>query len=291
MDDATANELLGQIKQARTELPPAPGWLSHIPGAGTVSSWFSGSRPSPEAAAFKAKLHQNLTHDAVKDLLRLSALGLGAGAAIRGAVGLEDLLGGRNQARAPRVVEMPVPYPAEEEKAAFASMDNPDATSKAGLPWYTAGMLLGVPLSVYGGWKGVDSFLSSQKAKETEDDLERAKQDYQDALLSSYKKATDEALDQAFDSHEKSAGAVETTQWLLSQPGKLFPNASGAAKGLAAAYTLTTLPLGYQLVNQVMKSRSQETLLRKAMEERARRQAMSQPPELYAVPTPIEEEV
>jgi hypothetical protein len=44
------------------------------------------------------------------------------------------------------------------------------------------------------------------------------------------------------------------------------------------------------IVNNAMKKNSQRAVLQKALAERARRQALSQPPEIYAVPKPQEEE-
>jgi hypothetical protein len=58
---------------------------------------------------------------------------------------------------------------------------------------------------------------------------------------------------------------------------------------MLAAWTLATLPLGYSIVNSSMRKNSKRALLQKAMQTRARRQAVSQPPALYAVPVPKDE--
>jgi heme exporter protein D len=155
-------------------------------------------------------------------------------------------------------------------------------------------MLLGVPLATYGGWTAIDKLLENQRAKQTEEELDAAKQKYQAALMGTYKKAIDTRLDQLFAHYEKQASVkdllLNPLNWLANAPSEYFPNATGAAKGVGAAYALATAPLGYHIVNKAMKKRNKESLLREAMQERARRQALTQPPEIYAIPTPTQED-
>jgi len=172
--------------------------------------------------------------------------------------------------------------------------DNPKATSPYGLNGYIPAILLGTPLAAYGGWKGVDAIMDKQRRKKTESDLDTAKQRYQHALLGSYKQSSDEAssdeiLDNIFDEHyDKQAGVV----WDKAKDTftDAFPNFEGMSTGLAATYAIPAALGGYLATDSFMKKRSKRTLLEKAMKERARRQARMQPAELYAIPTPKEEE-
>jgi hypothetical protein len=148
-------------------------------------------------------------------------------------------------------------------------------------------MLLGAPLAAYGGWKGVDAILNTQRRKEKEKELEQVKQDYEKALLGSYKKATDASLDTAFSELEKAASPLN---WAKDKLNQMFPNLEGASQGALLTTGLVSAPLGYMIVNNAMKKNSQRAVLEKALAERARRQALSQPPEIYAVPKPQEEE-
>ena len=98
------------------------------------------------------------------------------------------------------------------------------------------------------------------------------------------------------DDIQKSANLVsDTLGKVLNVPKNLFqtafPNATGVGKGSALAYSLLAAPAGYIAVNNATKGHSEKALLRKAMQERERLQAASQPPEIYATPDPrIEEE-
>jgi len=210
----------------------------------------------------------------------------GLGAAVRGYSGLTNLSDSKRRKKTQRTVEMPVAYP---EKQALFGNDNSKATSQIGLDYFAPAMLLGAPLAAYGGWKGVDAILNKQREKEVDSDLDRAKAEYEKALLGSYKKGTDEALDTAFNLYKQAdpEQSKSTLAWLAD---KISPNLTGAGLGLGLAYTAATAPLGYHLVNKAMQRNSKQSLLRKAMEERARRQAKIQPPEIYAVPTPVESE-
>ena len=113
-------------------------------------------------------------------------------------------------------------------------------------------MLLGTPLAAYGGWKAVDAVLDKQRRAKSEDNLDEAKKDYEEALLASYKKSasTDEMLDEVFDNYKEAS----TLSDIL-----------GTGKGLALTYALATGPLGYMMVNSQMKKNSKRKILEKAM--------------------------
>ena len=276
MDAATAQALLTRIHQTKqaSQFQGLAGMLPNINlGAGA------------EAPDLQIAQNQRLQADAKKDIVRNLVMALGGGAALRGAVGLHSMVTEPSRIRpTQRVVEMPVAYPADEEEKRSRDAN---ATSPLGLSYYIPGMLLGGAVAGYGGWKGVDALLDRQRRKQTDDELDSAKQAYEQALLGAYKKATDSALDQVFDGYVKSAGFGKLIDDVVSS---VAPNAPGIAKGLGATYGLATAPLGFMMVHNMLKKNSKRALLQKAMQERARRQALAQPPEIYAVPRPQEEE-
>ena len=262
MDAATAKELLAEIKQADFS-----GLACYIPGS-------IGSSPTGEAV--QKYYNQKLQGDAVKTILKALGIGAGVGAAVRGVSGLQDYLSNSKPAKSPRIVELPVPYPKEQEEK---QADNQSATNRYGLNYFMPSLLLGTPLAAYGGWKAVDSVLNAHRKAKVEQDLEEAKKNYEAALIGAYKKATENALENAFESLEKSAFSLDKT----------FPNLSGAAQGAALTYIPAGLVGGYAIVDHMMRKGSKREILRKAIEERARRHAAYQPAELYAVPFQQEE--
>lgn len=291
MDANDAKNLLGEIKKAESE-----GWgLGSLLGSATTGikgayNSLTQSKPVVDPAKLHSQIQQThntkLQEDATKTILKTMLLAGGLGAAVRGYSGLTNLPESKKRKKPQRTIEMPVAYP---EKQALFGNDNSKATSMIGLDYFAPAMLLGAPLAAYGGWKGVDAIMNKQREKEVDSDLERAKAEYEKALLGSYKKGTDEALDVAFDLY-KQANPEESKSMLTWLADKISPNLTGAGLGLGLAYTAATAPLGYHLVNKAMQRNSKQALLRKAMEERARRQAKIQPPEIYAVPTPVEPE-
>ena len=230
------------------------------------------------------------------DILKAVLLAGGAGAAMRGFSGLSRMFSGDQTPVPSRTVEMPVMYPRDEEEEEEKTANNADADSKFGLNYYIPGMLLGAPLAAYGGWKGVDAILDKQRRKKTDADLDEAKQEYQQSLLGAYKTGSDVAdslapLDAVFDEHyDKQASDPEQPGFFANLMRNYAPNLPGAATGLMAAYAIPAGIGGYAAVDSIMKKRSKRALLEKAMKERARRQAAKQPAELYAVPTPQEDD-
>ena len=179
--------------------------------------------------------------------------------------------------------------PKKEEKEASDSTNTSSwfsgATAPVGLPYTIPSALLGFPLAFYGGWKGVDALMDKQRRAQTESELDEAKRDYESALLGSYKTASDNDGDVSANLDKAFSGLQEK-----AEKAAFFENAPGSMAGLAAAYTLGTLPLGYYVVDRQMKKNSRKAILDKALRERARRAAMTQPPELYAIPAPISSE-
>lgn len=259
MNKTSAKKLLKQIQAEKSAAMPANSPINAI------------------GENLRTQVNQQMQEDAIKKILSIMAFSAGAGAAIRGASGLFE--SSKNSKKGPRVIEMPVAYP--KEKIAIDS--NSKATSPYGLDYFLPSLVVGAPLAAYGGWKGIDLLLNRAKEQESKAKLEAAKKKYEEALLGSYKKATDNCLDQAFSGYIQKA-ALDPVGSISNSFNSAFPNASGLSKGLALTWLLSSVPAGYYLVNKVMKKNSKRSILEEAVEERARRQALAQPPEIYAIP-------
>jgi hypothetical protein len=268
-------------------------------------------RADPTADAFSGVVRNmesaQLNSDAFKDIKHLFLASLGAGLAGRGAVGLFNTFG-RNQPKKPRSgpATFTLPYPAEPKVANwldsvsnFAKGDS--ATSKSGIPWYTPAML-GAGMAGAGlGWKGLDVVLEKQRNAEREKQLNQARQQFHDALMSQYSKPVSthpdllskigadvpimekvgEALDAVW---QKFEALLDTT---LSKEAFDFGNAAGAAAGGYGAYAgLSGLMAGAFIYDKI-KKRSRGAILDKAMQRRRRREFMQRPTELTATPEPM----
>jgi len=287
MNVIDAKALLGRIrmyKQAEDPVVPKPAplamsgpfdWL----GRAAVSAW-EGEAPSQLVQDVRKAEQDKLQATALKEIATVLVGAAGLGAAARGvhhAFGPEPISLDKSPTRS--AVEMPLVYQPERAKkrrtkVAWPFDDESSATSSHGLTPYIPSMILGAPLAAYGGWKGVDALLARHEDEEGEDELTKVKRKYEKALLGMYKKATEQALEQAFQAYTKQAFDV----WPWSG------NTPGIVKGTALAYSLATAPLGYLVVNELMQKNSKRKLLEKALQERARRQALLQPEPLYAIP-------
>lgn len=315
MDEKSAQELLVAVREQGEK--QAEGWRDTISGyAGAAGkaigdlgqavsspSWLSGLDPGQQQqiAQLRAAAPRELARKRQKNVVNALMLALGGGAALRGGLGLSRMMSDTKPV-ASRTVDMPLAYPVEEEEeedekraeyAAHTPLDavydavgmgpaaDPQHTEVSGVTGYYPSLLLGTPLAAYAGWKGIDALLNSQRKAKTKDKLDKAKERYEQAVRESYKTASADPLDQAFDSLEKAANGGS-----MFNPSTWFPNLSGQAKGLLATYALLSGPAAYMYVDDKMKKTSKKSILEKAMKERARRQARAQPAELYAIPHP-----
>lgn len=274
MDEQVAKQLLSKVRE--TEKTADIDW-------GKVQA---------DASSQSAK---NRTTQIIQGLLLAGATGAG----LRGMVGL-NRMAKEVTPRPNKTVDMEVPFPVvkkeEEEKLAesavvdrffdnlnFGPKSEPRATHNTGVPWYIPAMMLGLPAAGVAGWKGMDAVFDKQRKNRSQRKLDKAKEEYEEELLGSYKQGSDSAvdkLDKAFESFEKAA--------YLEIPGT--ENMSGQLKGLLATYALLSGPAAYMYVNDKMKKNSQKSILEKAVKERSRRAAQKQPLELYAKPKPVEVE-
>ena len=272
MDEQTAKSLLSKIRSTEKQAQTSSGLMS----------------PNQIKNVAASKRSKNRTSQVLQALMMAGS----AGMALRGGLGLSRMFS--EPAAVPsKTVDMDVLIPDnEEEKSAEELLDrafnyvgmgkkqHPNATHNIGVPGYLPSLLLGTPLAFAGGWKGMDMLFNSQRKARNKRKVDKAKKDYEAAVLESYKQGSDNALptdklDVAFDRLEKTA---------------FGENVPGALKGLYATYAALAGPAAFMFVNDKMKKTSNRAIIEKAMKERARRAAQQQPLELYAKPKTIEEE-
>jgi hypothetical protein len=232
-------------------------------------------------------------HKAMRDVGYIGLAALGAGAAVRGAKGLAGLLKRRLNPPSPTypsavVTEVPIPVAAArgagavggEDDEKLASITNPTA-----FPWYGPAVVAATGLGAYGGWKGVDSVLESQRRGEKDNEMSEAKKDFETALLSSYRRPhvvksasagaeLGDALDQLFDRVAEKRG--------------LDNFMGGLASKYLGYYALPTAAIAGKLVYDRANKSSRESILNRAMRQRVQRESMSHPSPLYAIPKPVE---
>lgn len=290
MDEQAAKQLLkkvrGQEKQA-------------VGGAGIGGPSIGGPNPySPSSSLMSPDRIKNIAagkqaKNRTSQILQAILMAGGAGLALRSGLGLSRMFS-ESQAVPSKTVDMDVLIPGEEEKRSedliekafnavgMGKKQHPNSTSNIGVPGYLPSLLLGTPLAFAGGWKGMDMLFNKSRKARNKRKTEKAKEDYDAAVLESYKQGSDNALpteklDVAFNQLEKAA---------------IFgsENVPGALKGLFATYAALSGPAAYMFVNDRMKKNSTKSIIEKAMKERARRHSQQQPLELYAKPRTVEEE-
>lgn len=252
---------------------------SKAPGA--VSNALSGKQGSDEILqAAQRAVNSQVKQQGMSDIGRFALGGLGVGAAAGGIGGLLQLL--RKPlayGNSPNFVSIPYPVKKKEENppvklAGFLAGDS--ASTVHGLPWYYPGMVAG---GLGGGMLGhgvVKKFLQSRKKKEQERELETAQQGFQKAMLQQYDAPLKVALDKLYDKLE-AEGKIATLADTLGQGAGLYGAAGLLTGGAGAA-------VGYGLAKKYRRRK----VLDEAMKARMRQRFQSSPPELVAVPTPVE---
>lgn len=227
--------------------------------------------------------------DALRDMRNLAVLGAGAGIAGRGVVGLLNLLKGQRpttkRLAGPTELPLPLPYRAEEDEQQKVA----GFTDKTSLPYYGPGMMLAGLAGAGLGWKGADMLLDSRRKAEREKELEEARSQFHDAMLSQYdaplsvgsssarleKAAADKELgrelDQLFSMFEKTA---------------TWADMGGKALGAYGTYASLAALLGGTWAYDKAKRRSRRSVLESALKKRQREQFAQSPTEIYAVPEP-----
>ena len=245
----------------------------------------------PLIAALNANAANDVNSQVLGQVGKSLLWGAGIGTATRGTLGLLDLLGRANTKPAVTSDLQTIELPAEEKRKKQASVlskapeallnwtkgvaTGSSAETPAAHPLYYGGMgaagLVGGAL----GWKALDAVLRERQKRETQQQFDDAKQEFQSALsqrLGVGQKAASAqglglTLDQLFDVFEKRAFGEQ---------------AAGLAANTYGAYALPIALLAGYKAYQVGKRGRQSEVLRRALETRARERQDSQPPELYA---------
>lgn len=237
---------------------------------------------------------ESVKRKAHREMLQMLLAGLGVGAAARGGLGLVRLLN-RNLAakQTPTYGPLITPIPLEESEEAPTADQTLKAaqvlsqpTSKWGYWPYPTSLLVGTPLAMIGSWTMVDKLLDARRKAEQKARLQRAQQDFEEALLHHEPKTAGassplgQALDQLYDSLEK-----QSIDW-AELWRRLVSNYGAYAAGTGAAAFLFAYTKG--------QKHQRRALLEQAQRKRRTEAARIRPAEVYAVPTrvhrPVEEE-
>lgn len=252
---------------------------------------FAGALQSAHASALK--------QDAMGDVARIGGTALAVGAGARGLIGLIRML--RENSAAPKKTRsgptmLPLPYPAAPKTASYLTdvLSGDLAGDKTGIPAYMPAAALAGVAGLGLGWKGIDSVLASQRKAEQDEEMEKARSEFHDALIGQYKrpisthpglmgkKAEDASpaadLDIAFDAFETAFGKQSFD----------LSNLAGQAAGGYGVYAGLSGLLAGSLVYDKIQKRSRGAVLQKALQRRQRRQFAQSPTEIYATPEPME---
>lgn len=327
MNAVKAREVLEKLG-AETKVTPGIGsWLTNTVG-GTLSNLGTGLRdavvgvgPARQAALdqiAKTKL-EHAHNSANADILGYGLGALGVGAGLRGLQGLMAVNTEPKQYDfGPTQLDLPYPVKKDprEKVAEEPVISGPPVESKHGLPHYLPMLAGGVLLGGVGGYMGMDALLASRAEAARKAKVEQAKNEFNQALLSSYDKpvpassvpqfglkqaqtaATMEklgaALDRLYDLVEsgfiKSAEnppvqvpIPENMQFNYANPDHWW----GLTKGLYGTYALGSGLLGGALAYNHFRGTDPGRLVDKAIKQRQRERMDSQPVEITATPVMV----
>lgn len=239
-----------------------------------------------------------LRADAFSDIKNLALLSLGVGAAGRGVMGLANLLKPKKPKPTSGPVLLPLPYPAEAKTAgAFGDFfAGSDASTKLGIPWYAPAMMTASMAGFGAGWKGIDSVLDKQRRQEMDERLNKARQQFHDALLGQYEQpltppgqkaaqASNEMREvgQALDRLWEKLAAVLGNEKLAID----LSNVAGVGAGLYGAGAGLAALLSGSFVYDRMAKRSRRAILEKALKRKQRADFQKSPTQIYAIPEPV----
>jgi hypothetical protein len=269
---------------------------SRSPSGNSQVSVKTGSKIDPAADA------SNM--DALKQVLALGGIGLGAGAGVRALTGFRDMLArsmaAKRRVTRPAVIEIGVPQmPKMAEDVGYtpslhiptqAQEIKPDSAgwadwfagrtnvNKWEKPWFLSAALGAPALGIYGGYKTMDSMINAAQKRDRVKELDNAKDEYRKALLEQYAangiKGASEKSELAKDL-DTLVDLVKQADYLSTAANMYLPLAAILAGGTGlATYNWT-------------KSRSPEERLAKAIKQRERLRWAARPPEIYAVAKPV----
>lgn len=260
------------------------GWLSRVKRADWVDE---AAKATQQTAA------SNLKADALGDVKRLALATLGVGAAGRGAVGLYNMFKRNTRKRRPTGgPSLSLPYPVALKEAGIADfLGGANATTKAGIPWYGPAMMTAGIAGLAGGWKGVDHLLNKQRKRERDKELDTARQEFHDALISQYDRPlagagpTKAAAEQT--AMEKVGADLDAIYDVFEKAATTLGDVAGQGAGMYGMYAGLTGLMAGALVYDKSRKRQRRAILEKAMQRRDRRKFNVSPPEIQAVPEPF----
>lgn len=236
-------------------------------------------------------LRQGVRSDAVRDIVGTTGLAAAGGVGLAGLLGLaQGRFFGRQRrptpAGGPILLPVRTPHQEEEEKRRGGPIKLALESQKANHWWYWPGITLGGVGGAAGGFSLMNHLLQKKRKTEIDEELDKAKQDYHQALLSQYDPAKlpspaqpparptfkfaalEEDLNQLADATIKSGELGLAGQGL------------GVYGALAGLLALGTGALAYSRT----KERDPQKLLDEAVKRRARERWAAHPPEIIAVP-------
>lgn len=241
--------------------------------------WFS-EAAGPTREMLEQRQKELVDQDLWKGLGTIGTLGLGAGLGLRGLQGLYNVVR-RNIAppKSPRpavMIEVPDPTAEDQDQEKQSSIDPTQVTNAAYHPLALPGAVAVGAGSLYGGWKLMDYLLDQRNKAEMATELERSKKEYEGALHAQFDKhasALGQDLDHLFELQQEKRAEHESLNDYL-----------GLGSGLALT-AMGGLGVGSALVAYNMTKKRQEAeLVRKAQKRQAMREALTHPPEIFAMP-------
>ena len=230
-----------------------------------------------------AQRQELVNKDLWNNLAAILGLGAGLGLTARGAQGVYNV--GRHAFTQPKTLgpkTITIPTPNEEEKNASIGdtagefFGGAHSSNWKSHPLAIPGALAAGSVGTIGGWKLMDYVLDKQRRAEQESELAKARQQYEQALLSQHDKgasALGKDLDRLFD--------------LLEEKRASLGDTAGTAFGLATAPAGALALISGLVTHNVASKRRQQALLQKAMAKRRREQAQINPTRIYAIPKPM----
>jgi len=217
---------------------------------------------------YEAAAKQALKQDTIRRIAQLGLAGVGLGAAARGGMGLYNLAR-RNKPREEDESSAEIPAVSDSFKTASES-DNPANT----FSWvYPAAATVGLG-GMYGGWKAIDGLMDSRREKEQDDELESAKTQFRQALMSPKQAENNELgreLDGLFDEVKE---AADNPNLLKQADLKSILNQSANVYGL---YALLAGGMAGSYAYNKSKGSSNPEVLQKALKRRRRMQVAARP--------------
>lgn len=263
--------------------------------------------------AIRGMQNEQLRSDALRDVGNVAMTALGVGAGARGLLGLIRALRPPTPTStlSPAMLPLPVPVEKEKEKVAFklpALVDSDmQATSKGGLSLYGPAMMLAGLGAAGLGWKGIDHVLDSRRRSQREDEMNTARQEFENALVSQYDKPVKLAgevpavavdLDALFDKYAelvpegyKAEELVKVAEGGVTQQIGDWVGHDNVGKALGG-YGIYAGLSGLLAANYMFdkgRKRSNRSIVENALAERENRRYQQAPTEIYAMPSPIEE--